>query len=480
MNQKETIRGTLRRHRVEVLLVAVCWVTFACVLHGRPGYNVNSRIAVTFAVVDHGTVAIDAYHDQPLTGTLDKAAFGGHVYSDKSPALSFLAVPFYALVSPFLEGADAVTRIAAARQWCTAWTVGLLGALAAALFHRLMRLFGARGRDALMLTLLLFFGTNLGGYTSLFYAYLPAAACVLAAYVLALSARRQGAVTPVRAVGIGLLVSTAGFLEFTFGLASAVLLLLFSATLRPARSAAGMVAGALPPRAAQLAYNHALFGDLSLGYAHEVQSQFREGMARGVMGVGAPSAAALYYATIHPFKGLFFYSPFLLFFFVGYRRAWREHAAWRPDLVAAGVLLVGYLLFNSSYYMWWGGWAMGARHQIGMLPFLFLPILSALASGSPWRPAVIVAGVVAVSLHLPVLLADPQIPPGAPIAALLEPTFAANWSSPWLTRSLPAFFRGDIAAILPFQSLPGLTALLPLAMLWTLSLRTMWLWEDAD
>src|SRR5262245_8804756 len=481
MSRARALRGFLRRHRVETLLFAAFWVSFACVLHTRPGWNVNSRLALTFAVVERGTLSIDAYHDREATGTNDKAYFRGHYYSDKSPALSLLAVPFYAVARPFLAASDEATRVVVARQWCTAWTVGLLGALAAALFYHLMRLFGATGDDALALTVFLVYGTNFGGYTSLFYAYAPATACLLLAYVLAVSARSGagGKLSPERAAAIGLLISMAGFLEFTFGLAGAVLLGLTLATLRPRRRLAWIAAGALPPLAALLAYQHAIFGEFSLAYSHYAMASFREGMATGWMGISRPNLGVLYYITIHPYRGLFFYSPVLLFFFVGSGQIWRRAKSRRPDLLAAWAALVAYLLFNSSYYTWWGGWAMGPRYLIGMLPFLFLPILAAMQQGPRMRNAVLAAGCVSVALNLPVILVDPQIPEGYPPATLLRAEISSNLTSPWLTRTLSDFFRGQIAVILPLAKLSGLWPLVPLALLWAAVLPTARRWGRA-
>jgi len=472
------MRGFLLRHRIEMLLFGAFWLAFACVQHAKPGWNVNSRLGLTYAVVDRGSLSIDATHDDPVAGTGDKAFFEGHYYSDKSPALSFLAAPFYALAKPFLPGADPAARYRAAEHWCTAWTVGLLGAVAAVLFYRAMCLFGAARREALILTALLFWGTNLGGYTSLFYAYLPATACMLGAYTLGLSARVSagGAVGRGRAAAIGCLISLAGFFEFTFGLAGLVLLALSFATLQPRSRFVWVVAGAVPPVALLLAYDFAIFGTPALAYAHESQDAFREGMSRGVMGIGRPDPTVLYYITIHPYKGIFFYSPFLLFFFVGSLRARSFLARWRPDWIAAWVVLIGYLAFNSCYYMWWGGWSMGPRHVIGMLPFLFLPILAAMRQSTALRGAVLATGVVAVLLNLPVMLVDPQIPAGYPFKTLWEPEIAHNLSSQWLTQRLPAFLRGEIADIWPLARLPGHWPLAPLLLLWTGAAATAWRW----
>ncbi|MBI3965493.1 MAG: hypothetical protein HY329_07640, partial [Chloroflexi bacterium] len=61
-------------------------------------WNADSRLALTYAIVDRGTLTIDAYHHV----TEDKSFHDGHYYTDKAPGLSFLAVPVYALLGPAL------------------------------------------------------------------------------------------------------------------------------------------------------------------------------------------------------------------------------------------------------------------------------------------------------------------------------------------------------------------------------------------
>jgi len=478
MAQTARLRQFFRRYRVETLLFFSFWASFAYFIHLRPGWNANTRIGLTFALVDRGTITIDGYHDHPLTQTDDKAFYKGHYYCDKSPALSFLAVPFYGLAKRILAHSAIEAKVVFARQWCIVWTVGLLGALAAALFYRLMRLFGATGGEALALTFFLVYGTNLGGYTSLFFPYLPATACLLGAYVLSLSVReRAEPLGRARAAAIGFLISMAAFFEYFFGLAAAALAALVFATMRPRRRFVWLVVGALPPAAALFAFNYTVFDNLVGPYRYEARADFLQGMSAGFMGITRPNLSVLYYLTIHPYKGLFFYSPMLYGFFLG--SFWTDRLGRRrADLAAAWAILVAYLLFNSSYYLWWGGWSMGSRHLIPLLPFLFMPILASLRRGPQMRSVVLLAGCVSVLLNVPPIAVDPQIPAGYSDLVLCLPGFPpANLRSPWLTMVIPSFFHGQIAVNV-FSFLPHLLSLLPLAALWAATLRTAWQWTQ--
>ncbi|MBK9515696.1 MAG: hypothetical protein IPO05_19300 [Flavobacteriales bacterium] len=64
-----------------------------CNWHLDRGFNANtlSRAAMVAAVVEHGTLRIDAYHHL----TDDKALVDGHYYSEKAPLPALLVIPFW-------------------------------------------------------------------------------------------------------------------------------------------------------------------------------------------------------------------------------------------------------------------------------------------------------------------------------------------------------------------------------------------------
>src|SRR5947209_1648670 len=55
-------------------------------------WNSASRLMLTYALVDRGTVSIDGLEDQ----TRDRAYVHGRYYTDKLPGFSLLGVPSYA------------------------------------------------------------------------------------------------------------------------------------------------------------------------------------------------------------------------------------------------------------------------------------------------------------------------------------------------------------------------------------------------
>lgn len=76
-----------------------------------------------------------------------------------------------------------------------------------------------------------------------------------------------------------------------------------------------------------------------------------------------------------PSRGLFVFSPFLLFTLLGVWRCWRqpEYARWRP--LSIGILGVWCIQFQ--FFDWWGGWSFAYRHLVDTVTLLILFLLPA-------------------------------------------------------------------------------------------------------
>ena len=192
-------------------------VVMAAMHTANTSWNVNSRMALVFAVVDRGTFAIDGYEgDGDIFPTSDKAAFGGHVYSDKAFGVSLLCVPVYALM-------QAIASLFAF-TWDLQVTIYLLrlvstsipAALSLSILWLLMVRVGAMPRRALIAVPLAFFGSMWFGYSSLAMPYAPGiAACLAATYLLCFPPADR--LQPGRAGLIGLLCGFALICDFLFG-----------------------------------------------------------------------------------------------------------------------------------------------------------------------------------------------------------------------------------------------------------------------
>lgn len=138
-------------------------------------------------------------------------------------------------------------------------------------------------------------------------------------------------------------------------------------TLRDRRSLIAYLVAGLPFALFLAGYNYSLFGSPfafgqsllgQLAMAKTGQSSvWRSSPWEGLAGV-----------LVSPSRGLFVYSPVLLFSLWGAVRAWRDDkfSSLRP-LTTAVLAIVG---TESFHFDWWGGWSFGYRHLVDLSPLL--------------------------------------------------------------------------------------------------------------
>ena len=96
--------------RPEAALFALALGVYAY-FYQAGGWNQNARFDLVRAIVERGTLRIDAYE----SNTGDKAERDGHLYSDKAPGVSLTALPMYAAVHAL--GGRGAARRTASRRW---------------------------------------------------------------------------------------------------------------------------------------------------------------------------------------------------------------------------------------------------------------------------------------------------------------------------------------------------------------------------
>ena len=121
------------RRRPALWVFVILFGSYAFFWHTRD-WNTASRLMLTYALVDRGTVAITGLEQQ----TNDKAFFEGQYYSDKFPGFSLLATLPYAIAKIALRLPSHPLNVAAfpywdADYWSTLGTSGLFTALTAVL-----------------------------------------------------------------------------------------------------------------------------------------------------------------------------------------------------------------------------------------------------------------------------------------------------------------------------------------------------------
>lgn len=365
----------LRPHRKDVLTIFILLAFVFAYFYQASGWNGSSRFGLIFAIIEEGRLTIDTYHNLQGTWTGDAAYFNGHYYSDKAIGPSVAGAIFYVPLYWMQQIFDYPPQ-AKVRKILTFLIVGLPAAIAGSLMYILcLYLSGSRFR-AYWVTLAITLGTMYLPYSVSFFSHQFSAALLFSVFFMIFLLKEK---PEIRGNGylflIGLLAGWALISEYPTAAIILPLMIYYLAIVwrnhnyRHWNSVIMPISGGMIPVLLQLLYNKLCFGNfLSIGYANLNDPVFVSGMAQGVMGFHWPDGWALYYMTLHPTMGLFWESPVLLLSFAGVGFMMLERR-YRDEALLALWVIGSYLVMMSGYYMWWGGYALGARHIIPVLPF---------------------------------------------------------------------------------------------------------------
>jgi len=374
----------------EVVLFLLLLFCFAYFFPRWADWNQNSRFDLVLAIADKGTFAIDDYYQN----TGDYACFEGHYYSDKAPGTSFLGVLVYwvfthlARLAPVdrmiarLEASPALMTtlepegtglqankvyFALALTFVTFFTVAIPSALLGVLLYRWTGYVTRRPLYRLGVPLVYGLLTSAFAYSNMFFGHQIVAALLFGAFYL-LFRMEQGEISPAWLTLVGLLLGYAVITEYPTALIAAGLCVYAFFATPDRRWLGGLVLGGLLPGILLAAYNLAIFHTpLPVGYRYSVL--YTEQHSYSFLSLSHPRADALWGITFGSYRGLFFLSPILLLAVVGFALWWQRRAFRRAWWVCA-YAVIAFFLFNGSSVMWQGGWSVGPRYLLPMLPFL--------------------------------------------------------------------------------------------------------------
>jgi hypothetical protein len=387
------------------------WALFATLLSAYAyfepggGWNQNARFAQVRAIVESGSLSINAYlsygsepgarsvsrlvrRSLPARSALPAGFAGlasgdishrdGRFHPNKPPGLQLLAVPAYAAIftAERLVGADPDDwwLITLNAHLTSVLSVGLLAAAGAVVFlWTSRRVFPhvpetshvAAAATLGLATLVFPFATKLMDHVVTGYLSFSAFALLAAAPD---DERRRHLCT----LSAGALSGFAVVVNYTSILA-VLLLGAFAATrFRAIRPLAFFALGGAPSALLLAGYHQISFGH-PLHTANHFQPQMMNEEGRFLGMIGVPDLGVGWKLLFSMRHGLFFSSPVLACAVVGFFLAWTRRAARGALVLCAGMSVVTWLL-NAAFNGWHGGSSFGPRYLIPALPFLALPL----------------------------------------------------------------------------------------------------------
>jgi hypothetical protein len=465
-------RSNRADRRMALALFLALWAAYGFV---GPGWTLTSpntvtRLGFVFSALNLHSPAIDAFANL----TIDKAIFAGHVYMDKAPGLSLMALPVVA-------GAEVVARLAGMGICpivdghisafyvisCFAsviFTTALFGAAAASVLYLLARRGGGSPSASLFASLGFALCTPAFGWATTFFSHDLAGSCLFigfAAMVVA-SEKREPARGDARLAALsGLLLSWSVVVEFTSGAAVLVIACVGLWRLRLLRGAvqlrlltAALVAGliGLLPLAW---YNHWAFGAVThLGYSDVVGF---DGMRQGFFGISLPRPDVVMALLVGTRRGLLWVAPLIALAPLAWAASFRRLPIEIACMLA--VIPICYLLINSGYAYWDGGSSIGPRHITPALPFICLA-MAPLWDGAKRRLRMLLGSVAAISFLVSLS------------CAITEMTPPLSSQFPLVDFVIPALERDHMHSLLMLVGFPGVAVLPVLALIGVFAVRS--------
>ncbi len=362
--------------------------------------NERPRLLQAMALVDTGTFAIDGPGARRIDPGPDiaRSESDGRIYPNKPPGATVVTAVAYAVARAVeSDGLDLRTYTWWARIF-TGWLPTVV--LAAFMLGRLTRGFSREPAVAAVAVYAL--GTPAAAYAHLAYGHQLTAAllCIGVALLVDAVSGDPLRLRSRRALLGGLLAGSAVTVEYGAafaGLPIGVLLLLRARAREHRLPVAIAIAGAAIPIVLLAAYHDAVFGSpLATGYHHVTNAAFAEKHGQGLLGLGVPTWAAFHTHFLSADAGLLAWAPLTVLAVYGLARA-STHAD-DPTRSEARVYLATFLLYAVivSGLSFEGGWRVGPRYLVAVLPMLGLGLAEAIGQVRTrplWIATVVLFGV---------------------------------------------------------------------------------------
>ncbi len=364
----------LKVTRFEICLFLLVFLSYSYFYNGA-AWNHNSRLNVIFAFVepetsDYLTFRINRFITDPERGinTGDWSRYQDNYYSNKAPGIAMMGIPFYFMlyhgesILGVEPGSDGISLLNA--YLIHLWVTVLPLAISAIFFYRILTVFlPADPTGRLMLWIALYWCTLLFPFSTQVWGHSTAAAgMTMALYYLVLNDANAKFFS-------GLFLGVAILVEYSCAIALLPAILVLA---RHRSSLARFCLGGLIPFLLFISYHKICFGGFFTIANIYNNPHFLTNETFGTL-FGAFRVEALWGLTFSPYRGLFFYLPWMLLAIPGLYHAYNDLA--KEVFWIGFITIVGFMVMNISFNGWHGGACTGPRYQIPALPFYALIII---------------------------------------------------------------------------------------------------------
>ena len=379
MNEKKTKR------QLEKIIFLMLFFTGAF-FHQPVEYdNTNSRYMIIESVVDYGSLNIDKFHE----GTIDKSFKNGHYYSNKAIGVPLLGIPVYWFLQHINPSSKEQPITNSERYIIRIVTTTLPFSFLGVVLFRMACSWRATQRSALWMIFAYSFGSIALIHATILSGHQVAACFAFFSFAIIFGLSQFQEMDNeshlfqqlFKSFISGFFAGLSALADYTAIFIALSLTIYFFSLRLQSRQILFFLLGGGFCAAILASYNYYCFGSIwTTSYSHLVFEKFREGSARGFLGVSFPDFRALRSILISPSRGLFFIMPVFLFSIIGCFSLWNKKEFKRETCFILTVI-VGYFLINAGFYGWHGGWTYGPRYLVPMLPFLaFLMIFARVES----------------------------------------------------------------------------------------------------
>jgi MFS family permease len=357
--------STISEFKTEIKIFLLLFIVYAYFITGFHSANEGSALALTKAIVDNQKLSIDEYKD---LASVDISYYKDHYYSDKDLGRAFLGVPIYAIDKLF--GFTSDSQVFFSMELVTAF---FSAASVVLLYRFVIFLKGSRGA-ALILALVYGLATILFSFSKTFFAH-PYSAFFsllgLFALVAGMRVREDNKkhLAKKYLVYSGISFALSVLMEYTNLFVVAIFFIYYFYKSR-FKNILFLIIPFLVLTSIIPLYNYSIFGNFfETTYNHH----YSYGNIESIYFRADFLKEGLYGLLFSTWRGLFYYSPILLFSLPGFFY-WFKDRNDRTLPVALLLSFIAILLFYSATPAWRGGNSYGPRYLISVMPFIVLPM----------------------------------------------------------------------------------------------------------